>query len=110
MHGLIENDEFAQHAMTIKSHPQFDPRFDEIVDVRGVTEVRILPKTLQSLAADRSVYSAGSVHVVVAPKGHLTELAKEFQGAAESTRPKFFVVRTPEEAYECIRRNRTLHN
>ena len=105
-HGVIENAEFASDAETITSHPQFDPDYDEILDARGVTDFRVLPQTLQKLAKD-TIYSFQSIHVVIVPRGPLLELARSFRSAAEQTRPNFFIVRTPEEAYDCLRQHRS---
>lgn len=107
LHGVVEDAEFARHVQTIRSHGQFDPGFDEILDARGVTDFLVSPKTLDELAAKDTIFHATSAHVVIVPRGPLLELAKSFRSAAEQTRPNFFIVRTPEEAYECLRQHRS---
>jgi hypothetical protein len=106
LHGVIQDAEFAGHAETIRAHPQFDAGFDEILDGRGVTDFRVSSATLAELAK-KTIYSVTSIHVVIVPRGPLSALAKSFQTAAEQSRPKFFIVRTPEEAYECLRKHRS---
>ena len=54
-------------------------------------------------SARGTIYRLRSVHVVIVPRGPLSELAKSFRSAAEQTRPNFFIVLTSEQAYECLR-------
>ena len=92
-----------QHARTIRAHAHFDPSFSEIVDLRGVTELRASTETLRRVAGEESLFHRQSKHVVIAAPGLIFRLARIFQGMAEETRPKLKVVRTPEEAFDYLR-------
>ena len=102
-HGDVSEEEFLQHAHTIRSHPNFDPNFSEIVDLRGVTELRASTETLRRVAGEESLFHRESKHVVIAAPGLIFRLARMFQVVAEETRPKLKVVRTPEEAFDYLR-------
>ena|SRR5437867_12082759 len=101
-HGDVTEEEFLQHGDTIRLHPNFDPRFSEIVDLRGVTELRASTEALKRLAAHESLFHLDSKHVVIAPPGIIFRLARMYQGLAEDTRPKLKVVRTPQEAFDYL--------
>jgi hypothetical protein len=101
--GNVTEEEFVQHSQTIRSHPNFDPTFSEIIDFRSVTDVNISNDTLQAMAGGKSIFADQAHHVVIAPSGLIADLAKMFQVMAEQTRPNFAVVRTPAEAYEYLR-------
>lgn len=102
-HGDVTEEEFLQHGETIRLHPNFDPGFSEIVDLRGVTQLRASTEALRRLAARESLFHLDSKHVVIAPPGIIFRLARMFQGLAEDTRPKLKVVRTPQEAFDYLR-------
>lgn len=106
-HGVITDEEFARHSETIKSHPQLDLTFDEIVDGRGITDFQVSSRTLDDLALKESILSAESLHVIIAPAGPLARLARIFKEAGQGTRPNLHIARTPEDAYEYIRQCRT---
>ena len=101
-HGDLDADEFMQHAETIRNHPKFDPSYDEVVDLRGVTELHASTEMVLKLARRESLFHRESKHVVIASPGLIFRLAKLFQGIAEETRPNLKVVRTPEEAFDYL--------
>jgi hypothetical protein len=107
-HGDVTEEEFLRHAETIKSHPNFDPSFSEIVDLRGVTELRASTETLRQMALRESVFYSDSKHVVIAAPGLVFRMARMFQNLAEETRPRLKVVKTPEEAFDYLRGSMSL--
>lgn len=90
------------HGDRIGAHPNFDPGYNEVVDLRGVTELRASKDAVLKLARRESLFSKDSKHVVIAEPGLVFRLAKLFQGIAEDTRPHLKVVRTPEEAFDYL--------
>ncbi len=106
LHGAVDDEQIARHIQLIKSHPNFQPAFADIIDCQGVTEASVAESTLRDLASRQSIFSTEAMHIVIAPKGHLARLAEMYKAAAESTRPNFQIVRTPEEAYEYLRQRR----
>jgi phenylalanine-4-hydroxylase len=101
-HGDLAADEFLHHADAIRTHPNFDPSYNEVVDLRGVTELHANTDTVLKLARRESLFNRESKHVVIASPGLVFRLAKLFQGIAEETRPNLKVVRTPEEAFDYL--------
>jgi len=55
------------------------------------------------MAGAKSIFSSEAQHVVIAPSGLITGLARMFQVLAEQTRPNLGVVKTPAQAYEYLR-------
>jgi hypothetical protein len=102
-HGELTEEEFLQHAERLRQHPSFDPSYDEIVDLRGVTELHASSEAVLKLAQTESLYNRESKHVVIAAPGLLFRLARLFQGLAEETRPNLKVVKTPEEAFDYLK-------
>ncbi|HKN36025.1 MAG TPA: hypothetical protein VJX16_22520 [Terriglobales bacterium] len=101
--GDVTEEEFVCHSQTIRSHPNFDPTFSEIIDFRSVTDAQISTDRLQAMAGAKSIFSSEAQHVVIAPSGLITGLARMFQVLAEQTRPNLGVVKTPAQAYEYLR-------
>jgi hypothetical protein len=101
-HGDVSEEDFLCHGETIRSHPNFDPSFSEIIDLRGVTELRASTETLRRAALQESLFYRDSKHIVIAAPGLIFRLARMFQSLAQETRPKFKVVRTPEEAFDYL--------
>ena len=86
----------------IRSHPDFDPGFSEIVDFSGVTAGDLSSAALQEHMKRDSVFSQTSLHVVVAPQAYIFGLARMAQVYAEKTRPNFAVVKSLKEAWEFL--------
>lgn len=101
-YGDLSEEEFLAHAERIRQHPNFDSGYNEVVDLRGVTELHASTETILNLARRESLFSKESKHVVIASPGMIFRLAKLFQGIAEETRPNLKVVRTPEEAFDYL--------
>lgn len=96
--GEINDAEFLQVPSLIRSHPDFDPGFSEIVDFSGVTAGTLSILVIQELAQRKSIYSPASMHLVIAPQDHVFGLSRMSQVFAEQTKPNTIVVRTIDEA------------
>ena len=103
-YGELSGAELLAHAQSIRSDPEFDPSFDELVDFSEVKLALVSEATLAALAGSKSLYSDSSLHVIVAPEDMPHELATRYQVMARATRPNLYVVRNVEEAYELLRR------
>ena len=100
--GLISDSDLLAHGSAIKNHPDFNPRFSEIVDFSKVTELRVTVGFINSLAKSGSVYSAASKHAVIAPHDLSFGIARMYQILAEDTRPTLAVVRSMDEARKFV--------
>jgi hypothetical protein len=96
--GEINDAELFQVPSLIRSHPDFDPSFSEIVDFSGVTAGTLSIRTIQEIAQEKSIYSPTSMHLVIAPQDHVFGLSRMAQVLAEQTKPNTMVVRTMDEA------------
>lgn len=57
---------------------------------------------MQTLAQRNSIYNRGSKHVVIARQARVFGLTRMYQAYARKNRPNMYVVRTLEEARECL--------
>jgi hypothetical protein len=101
-YGRIDDTEIAGHRDAIVSDPLFRPHFNEIVDFTAVSEAAVSEATLAAIAANPSLYSESSLHIVVAPADLLFHLANKYKGLSQLSRPNLYVVRTREEAYRLL--------
>ena len=85
-----------------KSHPLFDPSFSEIVDFSEVIGNSLSTFAVQTVARKPSIYNRASKHVVIAPQPHVFGLSRMFQTFADQSRPNMEIVKTMDEACECL--------
>ena len=102
--GEISDAELLDQTSLIRSHPDFDPSFTEILDFRAATAVNLSTSAVQQLSQRASVFNPTSVRVVIAPQDHIFGLARMGEVFAEKTKPNISVVRTVDEARKFLRR------
>lgn len=105
LHGVIREAEFLQHVFNIKSHSQFDPSFNHIFDVRGVTDVQVSLEVLKEIATRPSIFNRASKHVVIvtALKGPMHRWAQQVKELATETRPNMLIVTSPKAAFDALK-------
>jgi len=96
-------------ASLLRSHPDLDPNFSEILDFSGITASSVSTSGVQEAAWRPSNFNPASMHVIIAPQDVIFGLARMSQVFAEKSRPNTAVVRTMDEARESIRAGRP-HN
>lgn len=96
--GKLNDSDFLAHREVLKSHPDFNREFSEILDFSDVTELRVTVGFINSWAKSSSLYSPGSKHAVVAPHDLTFGVARLYQMLAQDTRPNLAVVRSMAEA------------
>jgi hypothetical protein len=101
-YGRIDDAEIAGHRNAIAADPVFRSHFNEIVDLTAVTVADVSEATLAAMAATPTLYSASSLHIVVAPADLLFHLASKYKGLSRLSRPNLYVVRSREEAYQLL--------
>jgi hypothetical protein len=97
--GDTDDQEFLQQRSIVKSPPDFDPSFSEIVDFTGVTGGEISKAAIMNQAERETIYQPTSKHVVVCPMDLCFGLARMSQVYAEHSRANFTVVRSTSDAY-----------
>ena len=85
--------EFLGYPSRVRSHPDFDPSFSEIIDCSRVTGNNFSVDAIRELARCESVFSPTSMHVIIAPKDHVYGLARMGQVYGDQTKPNTVVVR-----------------
>ena len=100
--GEINDADLLSVLSLIRSHPDFDPDFSEILDFSGVTAASLSTPAIQQASQRPSNFNPTSKHIVVAPQDHIFGLARMSQVFAESTRPNAAVVRTIEQARKLL--------
>ena len=102
--GEIGDAEILDHSSSIRSHPDFDPSFSELLDFSGITGGSpIATSTIQELAQRESIFNPASLHVIVAPQDFIFGLARMAEVFGQKTKPNLVVVRTVEEARKILR-------
>jgi hypothetical protein len=105
--GVLTDADIAGLPARVRSHPDFDPTFSELLDFSGVTAGTISTSALDAVARSKSSFSRASLHVLIAPQDHIFGLARMAQVFAGETRPNSAVVRTMEEAREILALGKT---
>ena len=105
--GDLTDADIGGFASLIRSHPDFDPSFSEILDFSGVTAASVSTSVVQEVSRRASNFNLASLHVVIAPQDVIYGLARMSQVFAEKTKPNAAVVRSMEEAREFLRLHRT---
>ena len=105
-YGDMTTTDLVQHIASIRKHPDFDPDFDELIDASGVTSFEVPSDDVRELASHDSPFHAHAKRVLVAPQDLIFGLGRMFQTFGSEQRPHFIVVRTLDEAYRRLGRER----
>ncbi|HKM79451.1 MAG TPA: hypothetical protein VJY15_00615 [Candidatus Acidoferrum sp.] len=81
----INEAEILGQISPIRSHPDFNPSFSEIVDFSGVTGGNLSTSAIQDLSGRVSVFNPKSMHVVIAPQPHIFGLTRLAQRATKKS-------------------------
>ena len=96
--GALNDNDILTHRNLLKSHPDFNPQFSEIVDFTEVKQLKVTVGLINSMAKSDSLYSPESRHAVIAPHDLTYGVARMYQMLAQDTRPNVAVVRSMTEA------------
>lgn len=105
-YGDVTGPELMAHGPRILAEPYFNANYDEIVDFSDVRQTLVNEGTLAAMAGAKSIFSSGSLHIIVAPSDLPFEMAQKYQELAQRTRANLFVVRTLAEAYNLLQDRR----
>lgn len=101
--GEISDAEILGVRSLIRSHPDFDPNFSEILDFSAVTAASISASAVQEASQRASNFNLTATHVVIAPQDLIFGLARMAEVFAQKSRPNGVVVRSMEEARKILR-------
>ena len=97
--GDIETEDLVRQVAAIRAHPQFNPEFNELIDLSAVTSLNVSSEDVRRLAVRDSSFSPSADRVLVASQDLVFGLARMFQTFSAERRPHFTVVRSLSEAY-----------
>ena len=100
--GEIGGKDLLKHRERIKSDPEFDPSFAEIVDFSGVKAMSVSESALMTLAGTESLFNKDVPHILVTPSDLPTTLALQYRDVVRPTRPNIYVVRTLQEGQKLL--------
>jgi hypothetical protein len=100
--GVLSDEDISNLPSKVRSHPDFDPTFSELLDFSGVTAGTLSTDAIMAAAQRKSSLSDTSKRVVIAPRDHIFGLVRMGQAFAERTRPGLVVVRTMDEARKIL--------
>lgn len=100
--GALNDNDILAHRHVLKSHPDFNPQFSEIVDFTEVKQLKVTVQLINSMAKGDSLYSPESKHAVIAPHDLTYGVARLYQMLAQDTRPNVAVVRSMTEARKFV--------
>ena len=96
--GVLVLDELADRMKKLLAHPEFDPSYDHLFDMSGVTGTEdIRTSELESFALVR-IFSFYSRRAIVAPEDLVYGFARMYEVFSHSTEENFAVFRNEEEA------------
>ena len=96
--GVLVLDELADRQMKLLDHPEFDPSYDHLFDMSGVTGVEdIRTSELESFALVR-IFSYTSRRAIVAPEDLVYGYARMYEVFSHSSEDNLAVFRNEDEA------------
>src|SRR5206468_766239 len=81
--GVVTNDEVQIHNSSLPTDPQFDPSYRQLIDLSGITEIRITTDTVTT-AAQNQYFTPGTRRAFVATSDATFGMARMFAMRAEA--------------------------
>ena len=106
-YGEINDDDLFHVVSLIRSHPDFDPSFSDLMDLSGVTAGTFSTSALYQKSQQESIFDLESMHVMIAPQPHIFGLARMTQVFAAKKKPNTAVVQTIDEARKFLKLEKT---
>lgn len=95
--GEVTTNDIQDHYRAILADPAFQPTFNHLVDIRGVTAVRADAHTIRTRGA-ADVFARGAQRAIIAPRGFLYGIARMFAASAEAGGQVVSIFEAPELA------------
>ncbi len=100
--GLLTLEELETRQKTLLDEPEFDPSFDHLLDLSGVTSSEeITTSQLEGISRVR-IFSTLSRRAIVAPGDLLFAFSRMYEVFSGSTEENYSVFRNTEEAMEWL--------
>jgi len=101
-YGELEDRDLSEQHLQVAAHPDFRPYFSYILDLTGVTKLKVSNAAVRDCATSPSLFDRDVIRVMVAPAGAVFGMSRMYQVLASETRPNLEIVRTLEEAYKLV--------
>jgi len=98
---VVTNDEVDDHNRTLRTDPDFDPSYRQLIDLSGITEIRITTPKVTATAQDQ-YFTPGTRRAFFAPEDVAFGLARMFATRAEAAGQKIGVFRDRKKAEEWL--------
>ncbi len=99
--GAVTDTEIFAHNEKLRSDPRFDPSYRQLVDMTGVTEIRVSTSTINETSLDQ-FFSPGTRRAFVATDDAVFGMARMFALRAEGLGQTIQVFREEGRAREWL--------
>ena len=99
--GAVTEDEVYGHNRELRSDPRFNPGYRQLVDMTGITEVRVSTSMISNTARDQ-FFTPGTRRAFVASDDAVFGMARMFALQAEGDGQTIEVFRDPQKAEEWL--------
>ena len=98
---VVTNDEVDDHNRRLRTDPDFDPGYRQLIDLSGITEIRITTPKVTAAAQDQ-YFTPGTRRVFVATTDATFGMARMFALRAEASGQTVEVFRDRKQAEEWL--------
>ena len=98
---VVTNDEVDDHNQRLRNDPDFDPGNRQLIDLSGITEIRVTTPKVTAAAQDQ-YFTPGTRRVFVAPTDATFGMARMFAMRAEAGGQTIEVFRDRKKAEEWL--------
>jgi hypothetical protein len=95
--GTITEDEVHNHNKKLRTDPAFNPSYQQLVDLTGITEIKVGTSMINTTALDQ-FFSPGTRRAFVASSDATFGMARMFAMRAEGLGQTIEVFREPDKA------------
>ena len=99
--NVVTNDEVDNHNRGLRADPDFDPSYRQLIDLSGITEIRITTPKVTATAQDQ-YFTPGTRRAFFAPEDVAFGLARKFATHAEVGGQTIEVFRDRKKAEEWL--------
>jgi len=98
---VVTNDEVDDHNRRLRTDPDFDPGYRQLIDLSGITEIRITTPKVTAAAQDQ-YFTPGTRRAFIAPTDATFGMARMFALRAEASGQTVEVFRDRKKAEEWL--------
>ena len=96
--GVVTKQEILAHGQRLREDPDFDPNYNQIIDVRKAMKIEVSAGELPAIAKLENIFSEHSLRAIVAESDLKFGMGRMIEGYSESSDGQIAVFRDMEEA------------